>query len=190
MKVTGKEQRTQRRRSRWARKPRMISKSWAWRQHTFTTCDLTRPKTQGRLPLQAHWHGRQRELGMRSASESVAAPGQRLDDDGNHSDNTPLAVTTLTLFQTRRHILLECPRYANARCSTLRRMATVNDVLGTQEGIRALAKFVAKTEAFTKTGDAHVADPQDSVYETKWTQTRKRTRRNAGLGNRCIHEEC
>ncbi|KAI0710472.1 hypothetical protein C8Q72DRAFT_871051, partial [Fomitopsis betulina] len=117
-------------------------------------CDLTRPKTQGRLPLQAHWHGRQRELGMRSASESVAAPGQRLDDDGNHSDNTPLAVTTLTLFQTRRHILLECPRYANARCSTLRRMATVNDVLGTQEGIRALAKFVAKTEAFTKTGDA------------------------------------
>ncbi|KZT70001.1 hypothetical protein DAEQUDRAFT_653113, partial [Daedalea quercina L-15889] len=58
-------------------------------------------------------------------------------------------------LQTRRHILLECPRYKDARRTTLLRISaspTVNDILGTQDGIRALAKFVAKTGAFSKTG--------------------------------------
>ena len=96
-------------------------------------------------------------------------------------------------LQTRKHILLECPRYADARRITLARVATpptVNDILGTQDGIHALAKFIAKTGAFSKTGDACVADPHETVYEPKSTRTRRRTRRNAALGNRRIHEGC
>ncbi|EPS99366.1 hypothetical protein FOMPIDRAFT_18484, partial [Fomitopsis schrenkii] len=60
-----------------------------------------------------------------------------------------------THLQTRKHILLECPRYGDARYSTILRVAaspTVNDILGTQDGIRALAKFIAKTGAFSQTG--------------------------------------
>ena len=98
------------------------------------------------------------------------------------------------LLQTRKHILLDCPRYADARRTTLSRVApslTVNDIIGTQDGIRALAKFIAKTgPAFIKTGDSPVVDPHETVYETKSTRTRKRTRRNAALGNRRIHEGC
>ena len=94
----------------------------------------------------------------------------------------------------RKHILRDCPRYADTRRTTLLRVAplpTVNDIIGTQDGIRALAKFIAKTGAFTKTGDSRaVADPHETVYETKSTRTRKRTRWNAALGNRRIHKGC
>ena len=98
-----------------------------------------------------------------------------------------------TLSQMRKHILLDCPKYADARRTTLSHVApspTVNDIIGTQDGICALAKFIAKTGAFTKTGDSPVVDPHETVYETKSTCTRKRTCRNAALGNRRIHEGC
>ncbi|KAI0717943.1 hypothetical protein C8Q72DRAFT_752873, partial [Fomitopsis betulina] len=45
-----------------------------------------------------------------------------------------------TPFQTPRHI-------HSSRMSTQHPLATVNDVLGTQEGIRVLAKSSAKTGA-------------------------------------------
>lgn len=98
-----------------------------------------------------------------------------------------------THLQTRKHILLECPRYEDARNATLLHISvspTVNDILGTQDGIRALSRFIAKTGAFTKTGDTHVADPHETVYEPSSTRTRRRSRRNAALNGRRVHEGC
>ena len=113
---------------------------------------------------------------------------------GTEHGRIPNALTSPNCWSSaRKHILLECPRYADARRITLARVATpptVNDILGTQDGIHALAKFIAKTGAFSKTGDACVADPHETVYEPKSTRTRRRTRRNAALGNRRIHEGC
>jgi ribonuclease HI len=58
-------------------------------------------------------------------------------------------------FQTREHILQECPRYDNWRHILLEQSPTLSltALLGTEEGIKALATFIARTGAFTKTGD-------------------------------------
>ncbi|KAI0073747.1 hypothetical protein K474DRAFT_1573738, partial [Panus rudis PR-1116 ss-1] len=57
-------------------------------------------------------------------------------------------------LQTRKHILLDCPRY-NAHRHILnaispRHSSTLKDIVGTSDGIKALAKFIAASGAFTK----------------------------------------
>ena len=51
---------------------------------------------------------------------------------------------------------------------------TVDDIVGTAEGIAALAKFIAATGAFTKTGDASVR--VDMVEEPEDRPARQRRR--------------
>ena len=83
-------------------------------------------------------------------------------------------------LQTRKHILLDCPRYDSHR-HLLRhqgRPMTVNDIVGTDQGIVALAKFIAATGAFTKTGDASVR--VDTAEESEGRPARQRDRRRAG----------
>ncbi|KAJ6455077.1 hypothetical protein C8R47DRAFT_1328976 [Mycena vitilis] len=57
-------------------------------------------------------------------------------------------------FETRAHILQECPRYDDHRDILRKASATIHlpDILGTKEGIAALADFIEKSGAFTKTG--------------------------------------
>lgn len=58
-------------------------------------------------------------------------------------------------LQTRRHILLHCPRYEAYR--PIPREASpglvITDILGTTIGIQALAHFIKQSGAFTKTGN-------------------------------------
>ncbi|KAF7373478.1 Reverse transcriptase from mobile element jockey protein [Mycena sanguinolenta] len=57
-------------------------------------------------------------------------------------------------FQTREHLLCECPRYEDQR-HVLRetsRDLSLPEILGTKDGIAALAKFLEASGAFTKTG--------------------------------------
>jgi len=58
------------------------------------------------------------------------------------------------IIQTREHIIRECPRYDRYRHVLQKVSPTVllPEILGTKEGIRALAKFLEKSGAFTKTG--------------------------------------
>ena len=49
----------------------------------------------------------------------------------------------------------------------------------------ALAKFIAKTGAFSKTGDANVTDTRDRVR----TEVDSHSKADATLGNRHIHHE-
>jgi hypothetical protein len=58
-------------------------------------------------------------------------------------------------LQTREHILSECPRYANWRHLLLEQSNTLSmtAILGTENGIKALATFIARSGAFTKVGD-------------------------------------
>ncbi|KZT64189.1 hypothetical protein DAEQUDRAFT_679008 [Daedalea quercina L-15889] len=58
-------------------------------------------------------------------------------------------------LQTRQHILRDCPRYEPHR-DTLRTASEHIDlptILGTENGIKALAKFIERSGAFTKTGE-------------------------------------
>jgi len=59
-------------------------------------------------------------------------------------------------FQTREHILFECPRYADWRHILLEQSPTLSmtAILGTENGIKALATFIAQSGAFTKVGDS------------------------------------
>ncbi len=55
-------------------------------------------------------------------------------------------------FQTRAHVLQDCPRYDDQR-QVLRDAAptlALADLFGTKEGIMALGKFLAATDAFQK----------------------------------------
>jgi ribonuclease HI len=56
--------------------------------------------------------------------------------------------------QTREHLLRECPLYEDQRpiLEKVSRDVSLPEILGTQKGITALAKFLEKTGAFTKTG--------------------------------------
>ncbi|KAF8583294.1 hypothetical protein K439DRAFT_1348946, partial [Ramaria rubella] len=60
-----------------------------------------------------------------------------------------------TAKQTREHILRDCPRYDAYR--HILQMAVpsghIPDILGTKEGITALAEFIEASGAFTKTGE-------------------------------------
>jgi hypothetical protein len=58
-------------------------------------------------------------------------------------------------FQTREHLLCECPQYEDQR-DILRKASrdlSMPEILGTAEGIAALTEFLEKSGAFTKTGD-------------------------------------
>ncbi|KAF7350488.1 RnaseH domain transposon factor [Mycena venus] len=57
-------------------------------------------------------------------------------------------------LQTREHILRTCPRYEDHRhlLRSVSRDISLPEILGTKDGIAALAKFLEESGAFTKTG--------------------------------------
>jgi len=57
-------------------------------------------------------------------------------------------------IETREHILRECPRYEQHRhhLRSVSRDISVPEILGTSEGILALANFIRDSGAFTRTG--------------------------------------
>ncbi|KAJ7727811.1 hypothetical protein DFH07DRAFT_697884, partial [Mycena maculata] len=58
------------------------------------------------------------------------------------------------VLQTREHVLCECPLYEDQRhiLKEVSRDVSLPEILGTKKGIEALAKFLDKSGAFTKTG--------------------------------------
>ncbi|KAJ6453146.1 hypothetical protein C8R45DRAFT_847281, partial [Mycena sanguinolenta] len=84
-------------------------------------------------------------------------------------------------FQSREHLLCECPRYEDQRhiLREASRDLSLPELLGTKEGIAATAKFLEESGAFTKTGrlrydkplptfddepDARTSDDEDDEY--------------------------
>ena len=63
-------------------------------------------------------------------------------------------------FQTREHILFDCPRYDDYRhyLEVEGSVPELSQVLGTKKGIECLIEFLKSSRAFTKTGEP----PQDS----------------------------
>ncbi|KAJ6537273.1 hypothetical protein DFH09DRAFT_930974 [Mycena vulgaris] len=59
------------------------------------------------------------------------------------------------VFQTREHLLRECPLYEDQRhiLEKASRDISLPEILGTKEGIDALAEFLDKSGVFTKTGE-------------------------------------
>ena len=58
------------------------------------------------------------------------------------------------ILETRNHIIRECPRYTR-ECNILSKASqalALSEILGTTHGIEALAEFIAKSNAFTRTG--------------------------------------
>ncbi|KAJ7016215.1 hypothetical protein C8F04DRAFT_982495 [Mycena alexandri] len=57
-------------------------------------------------------------------------------------------------FQTREHLLRECPQYEDQRhvLEAVSRDISLPEILGTKKGIAALAEFLESSGAFTKTG--------------------------------------
>ncbi|KII85959.1 hypothetical protein PLICRDRAFT_72046, partial [Plicaturopsis crispa FD-325 SS-3] len=83
------------------------------------------------------------------------------------------------VFQTRYHILTECPRYDEYRHILTQASPTLflPDILGTDEGILALAQFLEKSGAFTKTGNPRetktvplLEDEDGASEEEGWDQ--------------------
>ncbi|KAH9476979.1 hypothetical protein JR316_0010895 [Psilocybe cubensis] len=56
--------------------------------------------------------------------------------------------------QTREHILQACPRYTEARRELLQasRCIFLPEILGTTQGIKTLASFLAASGAYTQSG--------------------------------------
>ncbi|KAF8206201.1 hypothetical protein K438DRAFT_1714509 [Mycena galopus ATCC 62051] len=69
------------------------------------------------------------------------------------------------VFQTREHLLCECPQYEGQRhiLREASRDLSLPDILGTKEGVAALAKFLEESGAFTKTGKAR-REPELPVF--------------------------
>ena len=67
----------------------------------------------------------------------------------------PLAPCDNTTLESRNHILTECPRYTNHRkiLKKASRHLSLPVLLGTTKGISALAEFITKTGAFSRTGN-------------------------------------
>ncbi|KIK54078.1 hypothetical protein GYMLUDRAFT_128870, partial [Collybiopsis luxurians FD-317 M1] len=57
-------------------------------------------------------------------------------------------------FQTRKHILRECPQYEQDRYLLCKVSDTISlaTILGSEEGIEALTSFIKKSGAFTRDG--------------------------------------
>ena len=71
-------------------------------------------------------------------------------------------------FQTREHILRDCPRY-EAHRHTLREFSediSIPEILGTTKGITALATFIEESGAFTKSGE-----PRKTWSAPTWENT-------------------
>ena len=64
-------------------------------------------------------------------------------------------------LETRTHILRECPRYTQHRniLRTASRDIAIPEILGSKEGIAALAEFLQKSAAFTRTGSIPTKAP-------------------------------
>ncbi|KAJ7796049.1 hypothetical protein B0H14DRAFT_2391067, partial [Mycena olivaceomarginata] len=64
-------------------------------------------------------------------------------------------------FQTRVPILRECETYAWHRdiLEEVSKEISMPEILGTEKGLRALALFIEKTGAFTKTGQPQATEP-------------------------------
>jgi hypothetical protein len=86
-----------------------------------------------------------------------------------HSIDEPVECPCGAQFQTREHILVECPQYDNWRHLLREQSPTLSltTILGTGDGIKALATFIARTGTFTKTGDSG----QQSEEELQWLET-------------------
>jgi len=76
---------------------------------------------------------------------------QSIDEPVDCSCGAPL--------QTREHILVDCPQYATWRHLLQKHSPALSPtaILGTKEGIKVLSAFIAKSGAFTKSGEP---DPQ------------------------------
>ncbi|KAG5720557.1 hypothetical protein E4T56_gene6078 [Termitomyces sp. T112] len=81
------------------------------------------------------------------------------------------------IFQTREHVIKECPKHERHR-DILREVDAqleLGILLGTKKGLEALAKFLAKTGAFTKTGEIRKQkqtpeeeDEENEEEEERW----------------------
>jgi hypothetical protein len=97
-----------------------------------------------------------------------------------HSADTTACPCDDETLESRNHILRECPRYETHR-DILReasRSLALSTILGTPEGVAALAKFLKKSGAFTRTGSIiqtptaprQDLEPDPDVVEPRWTQ--------------------
>ncbi|TFY53155.1 hypothetical protein EVJ58_g9608 [Rhodofomes roseus] len=71
-------------------------------------------------------------------------------------------------FQTRKHILQDCPRYEPSRylLRAVSEQVDLPTILGTEKGIAALAKFIERSGAFMKTGEPPANEgEQQEAYE-------------------------
>jgi ribonuclease HI len=77
-------------------------------------------------------------------------------------------------LETRSHILAECPRYTQHRkiLQKASRYIALPEILGTKKGIAALAEFIQKSGAFSRTGTAlmppkppHIDDAANDVND-------------------------
>ncbi|TFY60198.1 hypothetical protein EVJ58_g5302 [Rhodofomes roseus] len=79
----------------------------------------------------------------------------------HHVPSEPVECPCGAQYQSRKHILQDCPRYeAHRNILRLREASETIDlptILGTEEGIDALAHFIEKSGAFTKTGEPRAA---------------------------------
>ncbi|KAF5374701.1 hypothetical protein D9615_009019 [Tricholomella constricta] len=70
-------------------------------------------------------------------------------------------------IQTRQHVISECPRYEEHRHILTEDFPELDmqELLGTTKGIEALAKFLKKSGAFTKTGNPRNAPNQPTMED-------------------------
>ncbi|RDB27809.1 putative RNA-directed DNA polymerase from transposon BS [Hypsizygus marmoreus] len=87
-------------------------------------------------------------------------------------------------YQTRQHIITECPRYGAHRHILTKDFPEPDlpELLGTKKGLEALAKFLAKSGAFTKTGAPRGApvrplleDEEDNSDGENWWERMERS---------------
>ena len=73
-----------------------------------------------------------------------------------HNIDEPVGCSCGAELQTREHILSECPKYAEWCHLLLEQSNTLSmtALLGTENGVKALADFIARSGAFTKVGDS------------------------------------
>jgi hypothetical protein len=91
-----------------------------------------------------------------------------------HSTDTTACPCDNKTLESRNHILRECPRYKNHR-GILRktsRSLALSTILGTVEGVTVLAKFIAKSGAFSRTGSvipSQTVPRQDLEPDPTWS---------------------
>ncbi|KII88618.1 hypothetical protein PLICRDRAFT_54444 [Plicaturopsis crispa FD-325 SS-3] len=77
----------------------------------------------------------------------------------------------MRVYQTRYHILAECPQYEEHRHILRNASQTLflPEILGTDDGLMALAHFLEKSGAFTKTGAPRVPRDTPTLEEEEAT---------------------